>query len=63
MSTTLQPWYECTDDMLKVIWPTETVYSPDVKEVPDVFASPITKLLNAKPVYIPEMVILTHRPP
>ena len=63
MSTRLQPWYECTGNLLKVTWPTETVFPLDVKEVPETFNSPVHKLLHAKPAYSPEMVILTHSPP
>ena len=63
MSTRRQPWYECTGNLLKVTWPTETVFPQDVQKVPDVFGSTISKLLNVKPPYSPIMVILTHKPP
>ena len=63
MSTRLKPWYECTGNLLKVTWPTETTFPQDVQKVPDVFGSTIAKLLNVKPPYCPMMVILTHYPP
>ena len=63
MSTRRQPWYECTGNLLKVTWPTETVFPSDVQKVPDVFGSAIVKRLNTKPLYSPNMVILTHKPP
>ena len=63
MSTRRQPWYECTGNLLKVTWPTETVFLLDVVNVPDAFRSTIAKRLNAKPAYSFMMVILTHKPP
>ena len=63
MSTRRQPWYECTGNLLKVTWPTETTFPQDVQKVPDAFGSTISKLLNVKPPYSPIMVILTHKPP
>ena len=63
MSTRRQPWYECTGNLLKVTWPTETTFPQDVQKVPDVLGSTISKLLDVKPPYSPMMVILTHYPP
>ena len=63
MSTRRKPWYECTGDLLKVTWPTNTLFPQDVKKVPQDFGSSIVKRLNMKPQYSPLMVILTNNPP
>ena len=63
MSARLQPWYECTGNLLKVTWPTETVFLQNVTTVPDFFRSAISKRLKAKPPCSLMMVILTHKPP
>ena len=63
MSRRLQPWYECTGNLLKVTWPTKTIFPLDVWKIPEEFGSTIAKLLNVKPPYSPNMVILTHKPP
>ena len=62
MSTRLQPWYECNDTQLIVTWPTDEVFPEDTKDVPDVYKTPIVKLLNISPVYSPELTIVSHNP-
>ena len=64
MSTSLQPWFECKNNLLRVTWPTDDVFPEYVKEIPDVFTTRLTKLFNAfQPPYGPELSILTHIPP
>ena len=63
MSARLQPWYECNDTQLTVMWPTDDVFPEDTKDVPDVYKTPIVKLLNTPPVFSPELAIFSHNPP
>ena len=63
MSTRLQPWYLCNDTQLTVTWPTDAAFPEDTMEVPDVYKTPIVKLLNTPPVYSPELTILSRIPP
>ena len=62
MSTKLQPWYECIDNQLTVMWPTDAAFPEDTKDIPDVYKTPIVKLLNTPPVYSPELTIVSHNP-
>ena len=62
MSTRLQPWYECNDTQLTVMWPTDDVFPEDTKIVPDVYKTPIVKLLKIPPVFSLELTIVSHHP-
>ena len=63
MSTRLQPWYNCNNNLLTVMWPTDDVFPVDTKVIPDTYKTTNIKLLNTSPPFIPEIVILTHSPP
>ena len=63
MSTRLQPWYECNDNQLTVMWPTDDVFPENTKDLPNVYKTPIVELLNTPPVFNPELTILSRIPP
>ena len=63
MSTRLQPWYKCENNLLTVTWPTDGVFPVDVKDIPESYKTPIIKSLNNSPVYSPELVVIDHNPP
>ena len=63
LSSKLQPWYECKDNILKVTWPTDDVFPADTRKVPDIYKIPVGKLLNISLANGIELALISHVPP
>jgi len=64
MSATIEPFYDCTNDLLTVYWPTDELYPATILEPPAVLNGELKKRLNQSDVLkTPEIFIPFHQPP
>jgi len=64
MSATIEPFYDCINDLLTVYWPTDKLYSATILEPPAVLSDELRKRLDqldAKRAL--EIFILSRQPP
>jgi len=46
MSATIEPFYDCTNDLLTVYWPTDELYPATILEAPAVVSDELRKRLD-----------------
>jgi len=63
MSTTIEPFYDCINDLLTLYWPTDELYPATILEPPAVL-NELKKRLNQSDVLkSPEIFIPSYQPP
>jgi len=64
MSATTEPFYDCTNDLLTVYWPTDELYSATILEPPAVLSNELKKRLGQlDAMRALEIFIPSHQPP
>jgi len=64
MSATIEPFYDCTNDLLTLYWPTDELYTATILEPPAVLNGELKKRLNqSDALKSPEIFIPSYQPP
>jgi len=64
MTATLEPFYDCTNDLLTLYWPTDELYPATILEPPAVLSDELRKRLDQfDATRALEIFILSHQPP